>query len=118
MAEIQMGVIESKFADMIWANEPVTSSVLVKMGEAELNWKRTTVHTVLRRLCDKGIFQNNNGTVKSLLSRQEFYALQSRKVVDENFEGSLPAFIAAFSKSKPLTKEERDEIRRMIDGAV
>lgn len=117
MAEIQLGVIESRFADMIWEREPVTSSELVKLTAVEFNWKRTTAHNVLRRLCDKGIFQNQNGTVTSLLSRQEFYSLQSKKYVEESFNGSLPAFIAAFTKSSRLTSKEADEIRRMIDSA-
>lgn len=117
MAEIQLGVIESRFADMIWEREPVTSSELVKLTAVEFNWKRTTTHNVLRRLCDKGIFQNQSGTVTSLLSRQEFYSLQSKKYVEESFEGSLPAFIAAFTKSSRLTPKEADEIRKMIDSA-
>jgi len=117
MAEVQLGVIEGRFADMIWEREPVTSSELVKLTAVEFNWKRTTTHNVLRRLCDKGIFQNQNGTVTSLLSRQEFYSLQSKKYVEESFDGSLPAFIAAFTKNSKLTQEEAAEIRRMIDSA-
>ena len=70
MAEIQLGTVEARFADIIWENEPVTSTELTKLAAAELVWKRTTMHTVLRRLCDKGLFQNNNGVVTSLISRQ------------------------------------------------
>lgn len=117
MTEIQLGVIEARYADMIWEREPVTSSELVKLTAVEFNWKRTTAHNVLRRLCDKGLFQNDNGTVTSLISRQEFYALQSKKFVEEAFEGSLPAFIAAFTKNRTLTSEEATEIRKMIDNA-
>ena len=76
MTEIQLGVIEARYADMIWEREPVTSSELVKLTAVAFNWKRTTAHNILRRLCNKGLFQNNNGTVTSLISRQEFYALQ------------------------------------------
>ena len=91
MAEIKMGVVESHFADIIWANEPLHSRDLVKLCEKELNWNRSTTYTVLRKLCERGIFQNNGGTVSSILSRSDFYAVQSEQFVDETFEGSLPA---------------------------
>lgn len=115
--EIQLGVVESRFADIIWKNEPVTSSALVKLAGQELQWKRTTVHTVLRRLCDKGLFQNENGMVTSLISREQFYALQSQKFVDDTFSGSLPAFLAAFSMGRKLTDAERELIQQIIDQA-
>ncbi len=117
MAEIQLGAVEARFADMIWEKEPVTSTELTKLAAAELAWKRTTMHTVLRRLCDKGLFQNNGGVVTSLISRQEFYARHSKKYVDETFAGSLPAFLAAFTSEKKLTTEEIAEIRALIDKA-
>ncbi|MBR1390773.1 MAG: BlaI/MecI/CopY family transcriptional regulator [Lachnospiraceae bacterium] len=117
MQEIQLGVIEAKFADMIWEHQPITSSELVKLSAVEFNWKRTTTHTVLRRLCDKGLFRNDKGMVHTVISRQDFYAGQSRKYVDEAFHGSLPAFIAAFTKYNSLTSEEAAEIRKMIDDA-
>lgn len=117
MAEIQLGAVEARFADIIWAREPVTSTELTKLAAAELTWKRTTTHTVLRRLCDKGLFQNNDGTVTSLISRQEFYARHSKKYVDETFEGSLPAFLAAFTSGKRLTAEEIAQLHRLIDEA-
>ena len=118
MADIQLGVIEARYADMIWEREPVTSSELVKLTAAEFHWKRTTAHNVLRRLCDKGLFRNEKGTVTSLITRQEFYAMQSRKFVEDSFAGSLPAFIAAFTKNTALSPEEAAEIRKMIDQAV
>ena len=114
MSELQMGVIESRFADIIWQNEPVATTELVKLSEKELNWKKTTTYTVLKRLCDKGIFQNNKGTVTSLISKNEFYSVQSEKFVDETFGGSLPAFLAAFTSRKTLTREEVNELRRMV----
>lgn len=117
MSEIQLGVIEARFAEMIWQNEPVTSSELVKMAAKEFEWKRTTTHTVLRRLVDKGLFRNENGTVTSVISEQEFYSRHSKKYVEDTFHGSLPAFIAAFTKGSSLTPEEADEIRKMIDHA-
>ena len=117
MSEIQLGVIEARFADIIWENEPVSSSALVKLAGEQLQWKRTTVHTVLRRLCDKGLFQNDNGTVTALISRDRFYSMQSEQFVQTAFQGSFPAFLAAFSRSRPLTQAERDLVRQMIDGA-
>ena len=114
MSELQMGVIESKFADIIWQNEPVATTELVKLSEKELNWKKTTTYTVLKRLCDKGIFRNDKGTVTSLISKNEFYSVQSEKFVDETFGGSLPAFLAAFTARKALTREEVEELRRMV----
>ncbi len=117
MAEIQLGVIEARFADMIWEREPVTSSQLVKLAAEVFTWKRTTTHTVLKRLCDKGLFENNRGTVTSRISRSQFYSMQSRQFVENSFDGSLPAFIAAFTKNSRLTSEEADKIRKMIDEA-
>lgn len=117
MTEVQLGVIEARYADMIWEHEPVTSSELVKLTAVEFHWKRTTAHNVLRRLIEKGLFKNENGTVTSVISRQEFYSLQSKKYVEDAFEGSLPAFIAAFTKNSTLTPEEAEEIRKMINEA-
>ena len=114
MSEMQMGVIESRFADIIWQNEPIATTVLVKLSEQELNWKKTTTYTVLKRLCDKGIFRHDGGTVTSVISKNEFYSVQSEKFIDETFGGSLPAFLAAFTKRKSLTKEEADELRRIV----
>ncbi len=115
MDNTSLGTIESRFADIIWRNEPISSGELVKICEKELNWKKPTTYTVLRKLCERGIFKNEGGTVSSVISREDFYAVQSEKFVDETFDGSLPAFIAAFTKRKNLSQKEIDEIRRMID---
>lgn len=117
MTEIQLGTIEARFADMIWEREPITSSELVKLAEKAFSWKRTTTHTVLKRLCDKGLFENHKGTVTCVISRSQFYSMQSRKFVEDTFDGSLPAFIAAFTKNRSLTPQEAEEIRNMIDQA-
>ena len=101
----------------IWEHEPLPSGVLVELCQRELHWKKPTTYTVLRKLCSRGIFQNVNGVVSSILSREEFYAGQSQQVVEESFDGSLPAFIAAFTSRKQLTEEEIAQIRAMIDGA-
>ncbi len=111
-----MGTLESRFADIIWTNEPMPSGQLIKMAAQELNWKPTTSYTVLKRLCERGIFHNQNGTVTSLISKDEFYAMQSEQFVDETFHGSLPAFIAAFGRRKKLSDTEVEELKKLIDG--
>lgn len=116
MDDLKLGVVESRFADLIWQNEPLHSRDLVALCQKELNWKKPTTYTVLRKLCERGIFQNEDGIVSSKISRQEFYAMQSEKFVEDTFEGSLPAFIAAFTLRKNLTAKEIAEIRRMIDS--
>lgn len=116
MADYKLGEIESIFADLIWSGEPLSSRRLTQLAEEKLSWKRTTTYTVLKRLCDRGLFQNVNGTVTSLVSRQEFYARQSEKFVEETFCGSLPAFLAAFSSRKKLSEGEIEELQRIIDS--
>ncbi|MBE6717016.1 MAG: BlaI/MecI/CopY family transcriptional regulator [Ruminococcaceae bacterium] len=115
MAELTLGTGEARFADIIWENEPITASQLVKNSENELKWKKTTSYTVLKRLCEKGIFQNVNGVVTSLISKKEFFSLQSEKFVEETFGGSLPAFVAAFTSRKSLSAKEVKELRELID---
>lgn len=116
MADYKLGEVESMFADIIWNNEPLTSRRLAELAEQALNWKRTTTYTVLKRLCDRGLFQNQGGTVTSLISRREFYALQSEKFVEDTFSGSLPAFLAAFGSRKKLSNAEIDELQAIIDS--
>lgn len=116
MNELKLGMVESKFADIIWQNEPLHSRELVALCQKELNWKKPTTYTVLRKLCERGIFQNVEGMVSSVISREEFYAVQSERFVEDAFDGSLPAFLAAFTRRKNLTAQEVSEIRRMIDG--
>lgn len=115
MDDMKLGLVESKFADIIWRSEPLHSRELVKLCEAELNWKKPTTYTVLRRLCERGIFQNEGGMVSSVIGREEFYAMQSERFVEENFSGNLPSFLAAFTRRRSLSAAEIAEIRRMID---
>ena len=96
MAEYRLGEAEMQFAEMIWEREPVSSGELVKLCGEKLNWKKSTTHTVLRRICEKGLFQNQNGLVRSLVGKEDFFAGQSHKFVEETFNGSLPRFLAAF----------------------
>ncbi|MCR5684128.1 MAG: BlaI/MecI/CopY family transcriptional regulator [Lachnospiraceae bacterium] len=107
--------MESRFADIIWNNEPLSTAKLVELCAGELAWKRTTTYTVLKRLCERGIFQNINSTVTSRISRDDFYSNVSEHFVEENFSGSLPAFIAAFTKNKRLSEDEIDQIRNLIE---
>ena len=115
MSDIRMGEAESRFAEIIWNNEPLSSGQLAKLAEGELNWKKTTSFTVLKRLCDRGIFQNEGATVTSKLSREEYYARHSQQYVAETFGGSLPAFLAAFSSRKKLSNQELDALKKLID---
>ena len=115
MADIRMGSAETQFAEIIWANEPIASGELSKKAEETLNWKKTTSFTVLKRLCERGIFENQKGIVTSLISREEFFARHSQRYVQENFGGSLPAFLAAFGTRKKLTDSEIDEMKMLIE---
>ncbi|MBQ7862253.1 MAG: BlaI/MecI/CopY family transcriptional regulator [Clostridia bacterium] len=115
MEEIRLGAVESRFADIIWENEPLTSGELVKLCEKELTWKKSTTYTVLKKLCERGIFRNEKGVVTSLVSKQELNSRQSEQFVEENFKGSLPAFIAAFTKRKAISQKDLKEIRELLD---
>ena len=115
MDNTKLGAIEARFADLIWGNEPISSGELVKLCQRELTWKKPTTYTVLRRLCERGLFQNENSVVTSCISREEFYARQSEKFVEETFDGSLPAFLAAFGSRKKLSEGEIDELQHLID---
>ena len=116
MAEYKLGEMEAVFADIIWKNEPLTSRRLAELAQERLNWKRTTTYTVLKRLCDRGLFRNQDGTVTSLLSREEFNARRSEQFVADTFKGSLPAFLAAFGSRKKLSDAEINELQSIIDS--
>lgn len=116
MADMTMGAAETRFAELIWEREPISSSELAKQSAAVLGWKKSTTYTVLKRLCDKGIFQNAAGEVTSRLTREEFYAARSEQFVEQTFHGSLPAFLAAFTARKGLTREEAEELRRLVEA--
>ncbi len=114
MADITLGAIEAKFAEIIWENAPISSTELWKKCEEILGWKKSTTFTVLKRLCEKGIFKNENGSVTYIISRKEFYSLQSERFVEDTFKGSLPAFLAAFTARKALSKEEINELKKIV----
>ena len=117
MEDLKLGAVEEKFAELIWANEPLSSRELAELCRRELDWKRHTTYTVLRKLCGKGIFQNVNGTVSSRISREDFLAMRGERFVSESYGGSLPAFVAAFTSRNRLTAEEADAIQKLIDEA-
>lgn len=116
MEEMRLGLVEARFADLIWQYEPIASGDLVRLCERQLGWKKSTTYTVLKKLCDRGIFKNEQSIVTSCLTKEEFHARQSERFVEETFEGSLPAFIAAFIKRRKLSGHDIEEIRRMIDS--
>lgn len=115
MSEQTMGAVERRFADLIWDNEPITAAELARLADRELGWKKTTAYTALKRLCEKGIFRNESGTVSPILSREEYQRRQSQKFLDDTCGGSLPAFIAAFTSRGGLSRADLDEIRKMLD---
>ena len=116
MLDIELGEVQAAFADIIWAHAPIGSGELVRICQQELGWKKPTTYTVLRKLCEKGLFRNENGIVHTVISREDFNASKSEKFVEDTFEGSLPAFIAAFISHKKISADEMDEIQKMIDA--
>lgn len=114
--ELRLGFVEAKFADIIWREEPIHSRELVKLCQRELEWTKSTTYTVLRRLCERGIFRNEGGMVTSLISREDFYHHRSERLLSDGFASSVPSFLASFTKRKALTAAEIAEIRQMIDS--
>ena len=106
---------EYRFCLIMWEYEPVTAVELVKLCQEQLGWKRTTTYTVIKRLGEKSVLQNDNGTITSLVSKDAAQAYEIDDLVEKRFEGSLPAFVAAFTKHQNISEEELDEVQRMID---
>ena len=115
MKSFGLGEAERRFAELIWQNAPLSSTALVKKAEDALGWKKSTTYTVLKRLCDKGLFQNEGGTVRVLMTKEAFDSTQSEQFVEETFSGSLPAFLAAFTAKKKLTRREVEALQKLID---
>ena len=115
MQKIELGEVQERFANMIWELEPIKSMELVNICKERLEWNKSTTFTVLRKLCEKGLFKNENGMVTSLMSKEEFAGVKSRQFVQEHFSGSLPAFLAAFVSDTSISDKEVDEIKSMID---
>ena len=106
---------EYRFCLILWENEPVSSRELVNLCKEQLGWKPTTTYTVIKRLSERGVLKNENSTVTSLVSKDEVQASEIDELVDKKFGGSLPAFVAAFTKHKQMTDVEIDEVQKMID---
>ncbi len=115
MKEYKLAEAEEKFAELIWQNEPVGSGELVKICEKTINWKKSTTYTVLKKLCEKGIFRNENTVVSSLVTRDEYFTRLSIGFVEDTYGGSLPKFLTAFISSKKLSKRQAEELKRLID---
>lgn len=115
MVDYKFTESEEKFAEIIWENEPILSGELVKLCQEKMNWKKSTTYTVLKKLCEKGIFQNNNATVSSIITKDKYYAKQSVRFVEDTFGGSLPKFLTAFISSKKLSKHQAKELKKLID---
>ena len=117
MEDYMLGVVESRFAAIIWEHAPLTTKELTKICEEELGWKRTTTYTVLKKLSERGLFENQGGTVVVKLSQEEFYARQSRSYVERSFSGSLPGFLAAFTSGRKLSEKEIAQLKQMIENS-
>ncbi len=115
MEPYKLGEMEQKFADLIWEKEPVSSRELTILCEKAFGWKRTTTYTMLKRLCVRGIFVNEHGQVRALMTREDFLAAQGEQFLEEHFEGSLPKFLTAFSHRKRLSEKEIEELKKLID---
>ncbi|MBR4767561.1 MAG: BlaI/MecI/CopY family transcriptional regulator [Lachnospiraceae bacterium] len=114
MENLSLGEMQLKFAELIWENAPIESGKLVGLAAERFHWKRPTMYTVLRVLCQKKLFRNENGVVIPLLSREQYYLALSRQTIKEGFGGHLPAFVAAFSSMEKLSEEEIDELEQLI----
>ena len=115
MNDYKLAQGEARFAELIWQHEPIASGELVRLCEKELDWKKSTTYTVLKKLCDRGLFQNENAVVTALVGKEEFCARQSRRFVEDTFGGSLPRFLTAFIGSGRLSDRQAEEIKRLID---
>ncbi len=115
MREYKLGEVEMKFADIIWEKEPLSSGELAKLCEEKLGWKKSTTYTILKRVCERELFQNDGGVVTSLVSKQEFLSNKSEQFVEETFAGSLPGFVAAFTAGRKLSEEEVKELQEIIE---
>jgi BlaI family penicillinase repressor len=115
LKQYKLAELEAKFTDLVWQNEPINSGDLVKLCTKELNWKKSTTYTVLRKLCQRGILQNKNAVVTSIINKDEFYSIQSQQFVEDTFGGSLPKFLAAFISSRKLSEKEVNQLKKLID---
>ena len=116
MEAFKLGEMETRFADLIWERAPIRSGELTKLCEEQFEWKRTTTYTMLKRLCERGMFVNENGTVRVQMTKEEFQSGQGSAFIEENFNGSLPLFLAAFSRKNKLSKSDVEKLQQLIDS--
>lgn len=116
MTDMRLGLVEARFADIIWKHAPLSTRELIDLCDKELNWKRTTTYTVLKKLCDRGIFEMRDRMITVLIPKENFRAIQSEHFVEQTFSGSLPAFLAAFTSRKTPSAEELEEIKKLLDS--
>ena len=106
---------EYRLCLLLWEREPITAVELARLSQEALGWKRTTTYTVIKRLCDRGVLKNENGTVTALVSKEDAQAGEINQLMESKFEGSLPAFLAAFTRRQQLSQEDLEEVQAMID---
>lgn len=114
MQDSKLGIMEKRFADLIWTHAPVSSGELVKLCATEFDWKKSTTYTMLKRLCERGLFENREGVIVTLISPEEYAAIRSEKLLEEDFGGSLPGFLTAFSRRKKLSSKDIEELKKLI----
>lgn len=110
----EMTETEERLAKLLWECVPISSAELVRLGEQEMLWKKSTTYTMLKRLERKGVFRNQNGQIQAVISQEDYFAGQSRRFVEDTFEGSLPRFLTAFTRKERLRPEEVEELRQLI----
>lgn len=115
MEDFKLGEQEFRFAELIWSCEPINSTELVKIAAEAMKWKKSTTYTMLRRLCERGIFRNENAMVSAMMSKDEFFAAQSRHYVEDTFGGSLPRFLASFIGGMKLSDKQVEELVQLIN---
>ena len=116
MEAYKLGEMEEKFAELIWEHAPIRSGELTKLCQKAFDWKRTTTYTMLKRLCERGLFANEDGLVVVRMKREDFQAVRGEQFIEENFEGSLPLFLAAFTRRKKLGEKEIQMLKELIDN--
>lgn len=116
MEPYKLGEMEQKFAELIWENAPIATGELTRLCETAFEWKRTTTYTMLKRLCERNLFENDHGTVRVLMSKEEFESARGEQFLEEHFDGSLPKFLAAFSRRKKLSSREVEELKKLIEA--
>ena len=117
MDDLRLCDSDYRFMSVVWDSQPVGSGQLVRLCQDRLGWKKSTTYTVLKKLCDRGFVQNRDATVTALVDREQVEVFESGYVVDRAFGGSLPAFIAAFTRGRGITRQEAEEIQRLIDSS-